>query len=178
MGRRSSRGGARRRRVRDTAPSVIPRSHQRILVAGLGSAWRCDDEFGSACARRLAEHALPPGADVMPLEADAIDLVYEATSGCDSIVLLDVSRRGGHPGRLDVLEPELSQYAGPIGDLSALDSHEVDPATVLRLLDTVGGFAGRVVVIACEPGDHADDGVDGTVGLVYAAVAGLLHARA
>ena len=162
---------------------MISRPQQRILVAGLGNAWRRDDEFGRACARRLDEHGLPRGVEVMPLGTDAIDLAYEVANGCDAIVLLDVTRRGGEPGTLYLLEPELSQYAGPLGDLAALDSHEIDPATVLRLLNTVGAFAGRVVVIACEPGDHPGDdvladAVDGTVELVYDTVAGLQRAPA
>ncbi len=39
----------------------------------------------------------------------------------------------------------------PIGDGEVVNPHGMDPHTVLRFVKTVGGWPGRVVVVACEP---------------------------
>jgi hydrogenase maturation protease len=35
----------------------------------------------------------------------------------------------------------------------------MDPATVLRFVNAIGGFSGKVVVIGCEPGEVDDVGL-------------------
>jgi hydrogenase maturation protease len=57
-----------------------------------------------------------------------------------------------------------------------LDPHGMDPQTVLRFVRAVGGWPGKVIVIACEPAeveemglgltDQVSAAVDGAVGLV------------
>ena len=41
----------------------------------------------------------------------------------------------------------------------ALDPHGMDPETVLRFVKYVGGWPGRVLVVACEPEQIEDFGV-------------------
>jgi hydrogenase maturation protease len=66
-------------------------------------------------------------------------------------VLVDVSRQGGEPGTLYLMEPDPDEIAAGIEDGEIIDPHSMDPQTVLRFVKTVGGWPGKVVVIACEP---------------------------
>ena len=40
-----------------------------------------------------------------------------------------------------------------------LDPHGMDPQTVLRFVKAVGGWPGKVVVIACEPAEVEEMGI-------------------
>jgi hydrogenase maturation protease len=101
--------------------------------------------------------------------------------GYDALVLLDVSRQGGEPGTLYVMEPDEEDFAAGIEDGEQLDPHGMDPQTVLRFVRAVGGWPGKVVVIACEPAeveelgiglsDEVDAAVDRAVELVVATIA-------
>ena len=132
---------------------------KQILVAGVGNAWLQDDAFGGECARRLEARGVPSGVTVMDFGTGGLDLAYEVMRGYDALVLLDASRRGGEPGTLYVIEPPMSDYEGAIEDGDVINPHDMDPATVLRFVNAVGGFSGKVVVIGCEPGEVDDVGL-------------------
>jgi hydrogenase maturation protease len=139
---------------------VSPEFEKQILVAGVGNAFLQDDGFGSECARRLAARGgAGPGVTVMEFGTGGLDLAYEIMRGYDALVLLDASSQGGEPGTLYVIEPQLSDYEGSIEDGDAINPHGMDPATVLRFVNTVGGFSGKVVVIGCEPGEVEEIGM-------------------
>ncbi len=135
------------------------RERKRILVAGIGNAWLKDDGFGGAVARRLEERGLPPQAWVVDFGTGGLDLGYELMQGYDALVLVDVSRQGGEPGTLYVMEPDVEAIPGEIEDGQVLDPHAMDPATVLRFVKTIGSWPGRVVVIACEPASVEEFGL-------------------
>jgi hydrogenase maturation protease len=80
-----------------------------------------------------------------------LDLAYEVMRGYDGLVLVDASRNGEPPGTLYVMEPDEEEFEGPIEDGEMIDPHGMDPQTVLRFVKAVGGWPGKVVVIACEP---------------------------
>ena len=124
-----------------------------ILIAGVGNAWLRDDGFGGEVARRLADRPLPDGVDVMDAGTGGLDLAYEVMRGYDALVILDVSKQGGEPGTLYVMEPDEESVPGAIEDGDVINPHAMDPQTVLRFVKSVGAWPGRVVVIACEPGD-------------------------
>ena len=86
-----------------------------------------------------------------------LDLAYEVMRGYDALVLVDVSRQGGEPGTLYVIEPDPAEIT-PIEDGEVVSPHGMDPKTVLRFVKTVGGWPGKVVVVACEPADGRGDG--------------------
>jgi hydrogenase maturation protease len=122
-----------------------------ILVAGVGNAWLRDDGFGGAVARRLSERELPAGVSVMDAGTGGLDLAYEVMRGYDALVILDVSRQGGEPGTLYVMEPDEEAVSGSIEDGDAINPHAMDPETMLRFVKAAGAWPGRVVVVACEP---------------------------
>jgi hydrogenase maturation protease len=138
---------------------VTPEFEKQILVAGVGNAWLQDDAFGGECARRLEARGVPSGVTVMDFGTGGLDLAYEVMRGYDALVLLDASRQGGEPGTLYVIEPQLSDYAGPIEDGDSINPHGMDPATMLRFVNAIGGFSGKVIVIGCEPGEVDEVGL-------------------
>ena len=142
---------------------------KQILVAGVGNAWMQDDGFGSEAARRLEGRELPSGVTVMDFGSGGLDLAYEIMRGYHALVLIDVSRQGGEPGTLYVIEPDPADYARPIEDGEMISPHGMDPQTVLRFVTAVGQFSGKVVVVACEPGPIEELAV-GLSGAVEAAI--------
>ena len=122
-----------------------------ILVAGVGNAWLHDDGFGGEVARALEQRELPAGVTVMDAGTGGLDLAYEVMRGYDGLVILDVSKQGGEPGTLYVMEPDEQEVAGGIEDGETINPHGMDPQTVLRFVKSIGAWPGRVVVIACEP---------------------------
>jgi len=124
---------------------------KQILVAGIGNAWLRDDGFGGAVARLLRERELPAGVHVVDFGSGGLDLAYEVMRGYDALILVDVSRQGGTPGTLYGMEASADDVDGQIEDGQMLDPHGMDPQTVLRFVKYVGGWPGRVLVVACEP---------------------------
>ena len=57
-------------------------------------------------AKRLERRELPDGVAVFDFGTGGLDLAYEVMRGYDALVLVDVSRQGGEPGTLYVMEPD------------------------------------------------------------------------
>jgi len=110
-----------------------------------------DDGFGSAVAERLGERELPAEAAVFDFGTGGLDLAYEVMRGYDGLILVDVSRQGGEPGTLYVMEADEADVEAGIEDGQVINPHAMDPQTVLRFVKSVGAWPGKVVVIACEP---------------------------
>ena len=144
---------------------------KQILVAGIGNSWLHDDGFGSEVASRLSSRALPSGVSVFDFGSGGLQLAYEVIRGYDALVLVDVSRQGGEPGTLYLMDAHYDDVPGPVQDGDMLDPHGMDPQSVLRFVKMVGGWPGRVVVIACEPADVEEVGM-GLSPAVEAAVNG------
>lgn len=128
-----------------------PEFEKQVLVAGVGNAFLADDGFGGAVARAMQEREQPSGVTVMDFGTGGLDLAYEVMRGYDALVIVDVSRQGGEPGTLYVIEPGEDEVEGSIEDGETIDPHAMDPRTMLRFVKAVGGWPGKVVVIACEP---------------------------
>jgi hydrogenase maturation protease len=152
----------------------------RILVAGIGNAFMKDDGFGAEVARRLELAELPPEAAVFDFGTGGLDLAYEVMRGYDALILVDVSRQGGSPGTLYVMEADEDEIEAGIEDGQMINPHGMDPQTVLRFVKTLGAWPGKVIVIACEPAVVEEMGiglspevagaVDGAVELVLSTV--------
>jgi hydrogenase maturation protease len=159
-----------------------------VLVAGVGNAWLRDDGFGGEVVRRLSRHELPAGVSVMDAGTGGLDLAYEVMRGYDALVILDVSKQGGEPGTLYVIEPDEASTDGGIEDGETINPHSMDPQTVLRFVKSIGAWPGRVMVIACEPAEVEEMGwglseevekaVDRAAELVLETATGLLAGAA
>jgi hydrogenase maturation protease len=88
-----------------------------------------------------------------------LDLAYEVMRGYDALILVDVSRQGGEPGTLYVMEADEDSVEGGIEDGDMINPHGMDPQTVLRFVKAVGGWPGKVVVVACEPAHVEEMGI-------------------
>ena len=131
----------------------------QVLVAGIGNTWLHDDGFGSEVVRTLRERGAPPaGVHLADFGTSGLDLAYEVMRGYDGLILVDASRQDQDPGTLYVMEPTPDDVDGSIEDGQMLDPHGMDPLNVLRFVKYVGGWPGRVVVVACEPEEVTDVG--------------------
>ncbi len=119
----------------------------RVLVAGIGNIFLGDDGFGVAVANRLAAEGLPVEVAVRDFGIRGLHLAYEMLDGgYDTTVLVDAAPRGGVPGTVYLLEPEIGEALD-----SAPDAHAMDPVAVLGMLRRLGGAPGRVLIVGCEP---------------------------
>ena len=132
---------------------------KRILVAGIGNAWLKDDGFGGEVVKRLEQRDLPEEAAVFDFGTGGLDLAYEVMHGYDALILVDVSRQGGEPGTLYVMEAREEDVDAGIEDGQVINPHGMDPQTVLRFVKTLGAWPGKVVVVACEPAEVEDMGI-------------------
>jgi hydrogenase maturation protease len=141
------------------------------LVAGIGNVFFSDDGFGVAVAAKLKAGPLPGGVTVIDAGIRARDLAFELVDGgYDAAVLVDTVSRGGSPGTLYVIEPELASDAP-----AELDGHSLTPGAVLATVRALGGSSTRVVIVGCEPGSleegmgltpAVDAAIDGAIELV------------
>jgi len=118
----------------------------RILIAGIGNVLRGDDGFGVAVVRRLAGRELPAGVVARDFGIRGMDLAFALQEAYDGVVLVDATPRGGVPGTLYLIEPEIAAEGAV-----ALDAHGMDPVQVLRLARTLGAPPTRVLLVGCEP---------------------------
>lgn len=143
----------------------------RVLVAGIGNIFLGDDAFGGEVVQRLQRRPLPKGVRVEDFGIRSYDLVYALMEDWDLAILVDALPRGGQPGTVYTLEPEV--LAGN-GSATMADAHSMTPVSVLQMLDAMGARKGRLLVVGCEPATVEPD-PEGNIGLsapVKAAVEG------
>ena len=133
-------------------------SSARILVAGVGNVLKGDDGFGVVLAQRLLLHpGLPTNVSVIETGIGGMSLVQEAMTGCAALLILDAFRRGGAPGDLYLLEPELTDFSGldvhQRRDYFA-DTHCATPLRAINLLAGILRFPATVNILGCEPADY------------------------
>ena len=153
-GQRPDPGRAERPDDRGQGDGMTARTG-RTLVACLGNIFLSDDGFGVEVARRLARQDLPEGVRVTDYGIRGMHLAYDLAEGFDTTILVDTAQRGDEPGTVYLIEPE--PQAGPQagqGDAASLtlfNAHGMQPDLVLSLAGSLGGDAGRVLVVGCEP---------------------------
>ena len=136
----------------------------KILVAGVGNVLRGDDGFGVAVAQNLID-SNKYGSEVTVFEAGiaGIALVQELMSGYDLLIIADTVQRGGDPGTIYVIEPEvpeLDEKAAYELHQSLADAHYSDPSKVLILAKALAVLPPKVFLIGCEPADYDELGAD------------------
>src|SRR5262249_6920364 len=135
-------GASALHRGRDDMSASVP----RILVAGIGNIFMGDDAFGVEVVRSLSRRPLPSEVRLVDFGIRGLDLAYALVEGYDLTILIDATMRGGAPGTLYTLEPDIPESAD--GDL---EGHGMTPAKVLALASRLGGLTGRLVLVGCEP---------------------------
>ena len=151
-------------------------SEPRILIAGIGNIFLGDDAFGVEVVRRLSGRALPDYVRVVDYGIRSLDLAYALLDDYDAAILVDAAGRGGEPGTLYVLEPELGGADAGEPQPVLIEAHGMNPMRVLDLVRAMGGRPRRVLVVGCEPATLGDE-FEGSMGLsapVEAAVDGAI----
>ena len=130
---------------------------RRVLVAGIGNIFLGDDGFGVEVVKRLAGRGLPEGVEVVDFGIRGMDLAYALHEEYDLVVFVDATPRGGEPGTIYLIEPEIEEDGAV-----ALDTHGMDPVKVIKLSRALGAPPTRTLVVGCEPkvilgGEDYDD---------------------
>ena len=128
-----------------------------ILVAGIGNIFLGDDGFGCEVVRRLGERELPEGVEVRDFGIRGMDLAYALMEPYEAIVFVDAVPRGEEPGTVYLIEADVPDE----GEV-ALDTHGMDPVSVIRLARVLGAEVPSTLVVGCEPklvlsGEDYDD---------------------
>ena len=119
----------------------------RVLVAGIGNIFLSDDGFGVAVIKELAGADLPEWVRIADYGIAGMHLAYDLTAGYETTILLDATPHGRPPGTLSLIEADTEDLAAS----ASIDAHGMQPDAVFRLLRLLGGDAGRVLVVGCEP---------------------------
>src|SRR5438270_10145755 len=102
MGRRYTEEGS------VNLPSPLGGPSRRILIACIGNIFLGDDGFGVEVAQRLMNRQYPEGVQVTDFGIRGMDLAYTLLDDYDTLVLVDTVSRGGTPGTLYLIEPDLA----------------------------------------------------------------------
>ncbi len=135
-----------------------------ILIAGVGNIFLGDDAFGVEVAQHLTTRSLPAGVSVVDYGIRGFDLAYALLDPWDAVIIVDAMSRGGSPGTLYTVEPDLGSIANNHSADMAMNPHGMDPVRVLNLASSLGKIIARVYVVGCEPADFGDE-LEGRMGL-------------
>lgn len=122
-----------------------------ILIAGIGNIFLGDDAFGVEVVQRLASHKFPGRVKAVDFGIRGFDLAYALLDGADVTILVDACPRGGNPGSLYVIEPDLNELNAPGAAQSSVDAHSMNPLNVIRMAKSMGGELKQILLVGCEP---------------------------
>jgi hydrogenase maturation protease len=136
----------------------------RILIAGVGNVLRGDDGFGVEVAQALSRSgSLPKEVTVFEGGIAGIPLVQELMDGYDALIIADAIERGGAPGTIYVIEPDITDPS--MLDPSSLhaslaDAHYTEPSKVLVLAKALGVLPPQVFIVGCQPAGFDEFGAE------------------
>jgi hydrogenase maturation protease len=139
----------------------------RTLVAGVGNIFFGDDGFGVEVARRLSASSLPEGTRVVDYGIRGVHLAYDLLAGFELVIIADCVPRGGVPGTLYLIEPDLDAVC----DFD--DAHGMQLPAVFASVRTLGGRLPPIRIVGCEPANTSPH-----IGLspaIHGALAGALQ---
>jgi hydrogenase maturation protease len=135
----------------------------RILVAGIGNIFLGDDGFGCEVIRRLAGRTLPDNVRVVDFGIRGFDLAYALLDGYDATIFVDATPRGGEPGTLYTIEPELDEIESIESNGAMIETHGMNPMKVLSMVKSMGGEFKKILLVGCEPATFGPE--EGQMGL-------------
>lgn len=136
----------------------------KILIAGVGNVLRGDDGFGVEVAQALHRKGnLRAGVTIFEGGIAGIPLVQELMDGYDALIVADAVERGGAPGTVYVIEPDITDPSTL--DPSALhaslaDAHYTEPSKVLVLAKALGVLPPQVFIVGCQPAGFDEFGAE------------------
>jgi hydrogenase maturation protease len=141
----------------------------RVVVIGVGNAYRGDDGAGLAVVARLRGR-VPEGVDVVASEEEPTRLM-DTWDGADSVVLVDTVASGGEPGELHRFDA--SADGVPVRVFRS-STHAFGVGEAIELARALGTLPGQVLVYGIE--GAAFDAREGLSAPVEAAVERLADA--
>lgn len=135
----------------------------RILVAGMGDVLHRDDGFGLAVVQKLAARTdLPRCVKIIEVGIGGISLVQELLDKYEILLLVDAVERGGLPGTIYLLEPEVPDLAAmpylERQDFLA-DMHYTTVSKALILAKALKVLPPKVFILGCQPSTTDDFGL-------------------
>lgn len=124
---------------------------QRILVAGIGNIFLGDDGFGCETLRRLMLREWSENVRVVDFGIRGFDLAYALMDGYDVTIFVDATPRGGEPGTLYTIEPDLNELEQLDAQSMMVEPHGMNPMKVLAMVKAMGGEFKRILLVGCEP---------------------------
>jgi hydrogenase maturation protease len=158
----------------------------KILIAGIGNIFLGDDAFGVEVVQRLSSRRLPDNVRVVDFGIRGFDLVYALLDSYDVTILVDATPRGGVPGTLYTIEPDLSALNHLEAPETVIETHGMNPMRVLGLVKAMGGEFKRLLLVGCEPATLGPEAgqmglstpvqaaVDGAVGVIESLIVDIL----
>jgi hydrogenase maturation protease len=141
----------------------------QILIAGIGNIFLGDDAFGCEVIKQLQRVTWSNNVRVEDFGIRGFDLAFAILDGYDVTIFVDATERGETPGTLYTIEPDLSALEA-LGT-GVLETHSINPLSVLQMVRTMGGTFPKILLVGCEPATlGGDQGVMGLSPAVQAAV--------
>jgi hydrogenase maturation protease len=135
----------------------LPPAAERVLIACIGNIFFGDDGFGVEVAQRLMKRKTkhyPESVQVIDFGIRGMELAYTLMDNeYDTLVLVDAVPRGGPPGTLYLIEPDVTNIGfaqGAEAGRVALDAHSMDPVKVLAYARSMGARPIRTLLVGCE----------------------------
>jgi hydrogenase maturation protease len=157
----------------EAKPATAAVTTPTILIAGIGNIFLGDDAFGVEVVSRFANRDLPPGVRVTDFGIRGFDLTHAVIDGADVTILVDACPRGGTPGDLYVIDPDLKNSAAEQAP-ATVDAHGMNPMAVLRTAQSMGGPLKKILLLGCEPQTFGPE--EGQMGLSDAVAAAVERA--
>ena len=148
----SPRSGTARGRTQTSGGNFVTPT---ILVAGIGNIFLGDDAFGVEVVRRLAGRKIPAEVKVVDYGIRGFDLAFALMDDYGAIILIDAVPRGGAPGTLYTIEPDLDALEA--ASLAEVETHGMNPMKVLSMVKAMGGEPKRILLVGCEPSPMPED---------------------
>jgi len=152
-----------------------------VLVAGMGNLLQRDDGFGVEVLRQLtAGGHLPSEVQVIEVGIGGIHLVQELMDRREALILVDAMERGGSPGTLYLVEPQvpdLDGYRMEERQDFLTDMHYAIPSKVLILAKALGVLPPKVLLVGCQPLIHEGLGIGLSEPVARAVGHAIVHIR-
>ena len=144
----------------------------RILVACIGNIFLGDDGFGVEVAKRLIARTWPDEVLVVDYGIRGFDLAFALMDGYEVTIFVDATQRGGQPGTLYLIEPDLHELENADQQTMAVEPHGMNPMKVLQMARSMGAEFKRILLVGCEPETFGpeDEGLMGLSAPVEAAI--------
>jgi hydrogenase maturation protease len=122
-----------------------------ILIAGIGNIFLGDDAFGVEVIQQLRGVEWPQRVKTVDFGIRGFDLAYALLDGSDVTILVDACPRGGKPGSVYVIEPDLNALDTVGREPAFVDGHSMNPMNVIRMAKSMGDGLKRILLVGCEP---------------------------